>query len=126
MLVKLRNLDKWNRYRHDVAKQYLDRINNKKILLPVIAKDRSHVWHIFALRTDDRNTFESYLTSHGIGTTIHYPTPIHLQGAYEFLTLNEGMLPIAEKISNTELSIPMYYGITDEEIRYITDVINQY
>ena len=126
LLVKLRNLDKWNRYRHDVAKQYLDRINNKKILLPVIAKDRSHVWHIFALRTDDRNTFESYLTSHGIGTTIHYPTPIHLQGAYEFLKLYEGMLPIAEKISNTELSIPMYYGITDEEIRYITDVINQY
>lgn len=126
LLVKLRNLDKWNRYRQKAANQYLAGIKNEKILLPAVAEDRSHVWHIFALRTDDRDIFENYLTKHGIGTTIHYPTPIHLQGAYSTLNLSKGMLPIAEQISDTELSIPMYYGITDEEIDYIVNVVNQY
>lgn len=126
LLVKLRNLDKWNTYRKKVADQYQKRFHNMKIILPYEARDRSHVWHIFALRTVERDAFEGYLAERGIGTTIHYPIPIHLQEAYNFLKLDEGMLPIAEEISNTELSIPMYYGITDEEISYIVDVINQY
>lgn len=126
LLVKLQNLDKWNRFRKKVVDQYQKGLHNKKIILPYEAKNGSHVWHIFALRIDDRDVFEGYLAENGIGTTIHYPIPIHLQRAYRFLKLDEGMLPIAEKISNTELSIPMYYGITDEEISYIVDVINRY
>lgn len=126
LLIKLRNLDRWNIYRQEAADQYLKRIHNEKVILPVMAENRSHVWHIFALRTKDRDVFAGYLAEHGIETRIHYPVPIHLQRAYNFLNLQEGMLPIAEEISNTELSIPMYYGITDEEISCIVDVINQY
>lgn len=126
LLVKLRYLDQWNSYRQRAADQYLKKFHNEKVIVPFSAADNSHVWHIFALRVKDRDVFAGYLEEHGIGTTIHYPTPIHLQGAYRFLDMTEGMLPIAEKISNTELSIPMYYGITDEEISYIVDVINQY
>ncbi len=126
LLVKLQNLDKWNTYRQKVADQYLEGIKNKKVILPSVKRDRSHVWHIFALRMKERNNFEKYLNSQGIGTTIHYPTPIHLQNAYKNLNLKKGILPIAEEISDTEISIPMYYGISDEEINYITNIINQY
>ena len=126
LLVKLQNLDKWNTYRQKVADQYLEGIKNKKVILPSVKRDRSHVWHIFALRMKERNNFEKYLNSQGSGTTIHYPTPIHLQNAYKNLNLKKGILPIAEEISDTEISIPMYYGISDEEINYITNIINQY
>ncbi len=126
LLVKLQNLDKWNTYRQKVADQYLEGIKNKKVILPSVKRDRSHVWHIFALRMKERNNFEKYLNSQGIGTTIHYPTPIHLQNAYKNLNLKKGILPIAEEISDTEISIPMYYGISDEEINYIINIINQY
>ena len=126
LLVKLQNLNKWNEYRQKVADQYLKGIYSEKISLPSVGKDRNHVWHIFALRANNRDAFEKHLTDWGIGTTIHYPVPIHLQGAYSFLNLKKGVLPIAEKISDTEISIPMYYGITNKEVKYIIDVINQY
>lgn len=126
LLVKLQNLDKWNVYRQKVADQYLKGIKNNKVFLPGRQKDRKHVWHIFALRIEDRDNFEKYLTSHGVGTTIHYPIPIHLQGAYKSLNTGKGMLPIAEEIADTEISIPMYYGISEEEVNYIIDVVNQY
>ena len=104
----------------------MERIKNRKVLLPSAKKDRNHVWHIFALRIKERDDFEKYLNSRGIGTTIHYPIPIHLQDAYKYLNLKKGMLPIAEEISDTEISIPMYYGISDEEMNYMIDIINQY
>ena len=126
LLAKLQNLDKWNTYRQKVADQYLERIKNRKVLLPSAKKDRNHVWHIFALRIKERDDFEKYLNSRGIGTTVHYPIPIHLQDAYKYLNLKKGMLPIAEEISDTEISIPMYYGISDEEMNYMIDIINQY
>lgn len=124
--VKLKHLDVWNKYRQYIAGKYSEGINNSKIVKPCVADERNHVWHIFALRTEERNEFEKYLNSHGIGTTIHYPTPIHLQEAYKDLNILKGELPIAEKISDTEISIPMYYGMTDEQIGYIIDVINKY
>lgn len=126
LFVKLQNLDKWNTYRQKVADRYSEGIKNKKVILPSVKQDRSHVWHIFALRIKERDDFEKYLKSQGIGTTIHYPTPIHLQDAYKYLNLKKGMFPIAEEISDTEISIPMYYGISDEEINYMIDIINQY
>lgn len=126
LLVKLQNLDRWNLYRQKVANQYLTEIKNEKVLLPSIQKNRNHIWHIFALRIRDRDDFERYLSSKGIGTTIHYPIPIHLQESYQYLKIGKGTLPIAEEISDTEISIPMYYGISDEETNYIIDMINKY
>lgn len=124
--VKLEFLDKWNKNRQETADKYMKGICNPKIMLPVVAEERSHVWHIFALRTDNRNEFEKYLNENGVGTTIHYPTPIHLQGAYKDLGIAAGELPIAEKIADSEISIPMYYGMTNEQIDYVIDVINRY
>ncbi len=124
--IKLDFLDKWNKERNKIAKMYLDEIKNPSIILPVVNKNNYHVWHIFAIRTDRRDELERYLTKKGIGTNKHYPTPIHLQGAYSDLNLHEGALPYAEIISKTELSLPMYYGMTEEEVKYIIDAINSF
>lgn len=126
LIVKLKKLDDWNRHRQKIAKQYLDEINNSKIIKPIIDKDKTHIWHVFAVRTKYRDELEIYLNKFGIGTNIHYPIPIHLQMCYQNLGFIKGDLPIAEEISTTELSIPMYYGITDEQVHYIIKIINKF
>ena len=70
------------------------------------------------------DALEKHLNDHGIGTNKHYPIPMHLQECYRDLGFLDGDFPIAEEISRTELSIPMYYGMTDEEIGYVIDLIN--
>lgn len=122
--VKLPMLDKWNAERMRIASRYLNEIINPKIKLPVICSDTTHVFHIFGIRCEHRDVLEKYLNEHGVGTNKHYPIPIHMQGAYAELNMKEGTFPIAEHISHTELSIPMYYGMTDEEISYVIETIN--
>ena len=122
--VKLKHLDKYTKERQRLADIYLKKITNPKIILPEVGKDRTHVWHIFAIRCKTRNDLQEYLNKHGIGTNIHYPISIAKQKAYKEDKLND--LPIASKIAKEELSLPMYYGMTDEEINYVIDVINKY
>lgn len=124
--VKLKNLDKWNKERNRIADRYLNEINNEKVVLPVKVEGSTHVFHVFAIRTEERNQLQTYLKDNGIDTLCHYPIPIHRQEAYRNLGIEEGRLPIAEHISRTELSLPMYYGLTDEEVTYIVDKINSW
>lgn len=122
--IKLKNLDKYTKERQRIAEKYLKKINNPKIILPTIGNDRTHVWHIFAIRCKTRNKLQEYLKEHGIGTNIHYPISIAKQKAYKDDNLND--LPIAKKIADEELSLPLYYGMTDKEIDYVIDIINKY
>lgn len=124
--VKLRELEKWNADRIRTAEKYLAGIQNPEVKLPVLMEDSKHVYHIFAVECERRDELEKHLAELGIGTNKHYPIPMHLQGAYAELGIEEGALPIAEHISATELSIPMYYGMTDEEIQYVIDAINSF
>lgn len=124
--IKLQELDKWNQERNRIANRYLAEINNPRVILPVTEKDCTHVYHIFGIRCEKREELEKYLNEKGIGTNKHYPIPMHLQGAYEKLQIPKGALPIAEEISATQLSIPMYYGMTEDEISYVIDAINQW
>jgi len=124
--IKLKYLDKWNQDRNRIAKKYLEGIKNPTIKLPIIHEGNYHIWHVFAIRCDNRDQLERYLNEKGIGTNKHYPTPMHLQGAYSDLNIKRGELPLAEEISSTELSIPMYYGMTDEEVQYVIDTINSF
>lgn len=124
--VKLKYLDKWTDNKRKTAERYLTGISNPKIVLPKIGDKNYHSWHIFAIRCDDRADFQNYLSDNGIHTYIHYPVPMHLQPAFAFLNILEGSLPIAEEISRTEISIPMWYGMTDEEIDYVIEKINDY
>lgn len=125
--VKLPELDKWNAARVEVAKKYFEGIKNPKIALPLEpSEDFGHIYHVFVIRCKERDVLEKYLADNGIGTVKHYPYPMHLQDCYADLGLKQGDLPIAEEISNTVLSLPMYYGMTDEQVQYVIDVINKF
>lgn len=125
--VKLPHLDKWNADRKRIAERYLSEIKNPLIKLPLASSEvYEHIYHVFVIRCDRRDELEKYFNENGIGTVKHYPIPMHLQKAYDELGLKQGDLPIAEEISNTVLSIPMYYGMTDEEVEYVIDVINKF
>lgn len=125
--VKLRYLDKWNECRRKVAKKYLEGIKNDAIILPIdLTGDYDHVYHVFVIRCEKRDELEAYLKDNGISTVKHYPIPMHMQKAYESLNIPEGSLPVAEKISDTVLSIPMYYGISDEQVSYVIEKINAF
>ena len=125
--VKLPELDRWNKYRQKVAKRYLSEITNPLIKLPLPADETfNHIYHVFVIRCDRRDELEAYLKENGIGTVKHYPVPMHMQKAYEGLNIPEGALPIAEEISRTVLSIPMYYGIKEDEVTYVIDKLNAF
>lgn len=124
--VKLTHLDKMNAERRIIANKYLQGIQNSEIILPYVPEYTDSVWHIFAVRCDRRNELECYLKEKGIGTNKHYPIPMHLQECYQDLGYKEGDFPIAEEISRTELSLPLYYGMTDEEIQYVIESINEF
>ena len=124
--AKLPFLCKVNVERRNIAQKYLEGINNPEIVLPFVPDYAEPVWHIFGIRCDRRAELEAFLNEAGIGTNKHYPIPIHLQECYRNLGFMKGDYPIAEKISETELSIPMYYGMTNEEIQYVIDRINRF
>ena len=115
-----------NEERRRIAQKYLDGIKNSEIILPYIIPNIEHVWHVFAIRCDRRDELADYLTEKGIGVNKHYPIPMHMQECYKDLGIKQGELPIAEEISATQLSLPLYYGMTDEEINYVIDCINQF
>lgn len=126
LAAKLPHLERMNAERRRIAALYTDGIKNPKVITPYVLKDCVPVWHIYGIRCDERDALEKLLNENGIGTNKHYPIPMHLQDCYKDLDISMGVLPIAEEISSTELSIPMYYGMSDEEIQYIIDVINSF
>lgn len=126
LAAKLPVLDKVNENRRATAKKYLKGIENKEVVLPYVPEYANPVWHIFGIRCKRRKALEEFLNSKGIGTNKHYPIPMHLQECYKDLGFKKGDFPIAEEISETELSIPMYYGMTDEEVQYVIDAINAF
>lgn len=122
--VKLKYLDKDNDRRREIAKYYRENIKNPKIILPETYDENASVWHVFVVRTQNRDEFQKYLSDNGIQTIIHYPTPPHKQGAYkEWNNLN---FPITEEIHRTIISIPISPVMTDEEVKEVVEVINEY
>lgn len=124
--VKLRHLPRWTTERQGIAKRYLREIQNPLIRLPSVCNDRTHVWHLFVVRCERRNALRDYLNKNGIDTLIHYPTPMHLQPAFQGFGLKKGSLPIAERIAEQVLSIPIFNGMTDGEISFVIEKINTF
>lgn len=122
--VKLPNLDADNEKRRIVAKRYLSEIKNDKIILPFWDFSTNHVFHLFVIRTPKRDHLQAYLAQNNIQTVIHYPVPPHKQKA--FLEWNSLSYPITEKIHDEVLSLPMSPVLTEDEISFIVDVLNQY
>lgn len=124
--AKLPHLDKMNEERRRIAGLYTAGISNPKVKTPVVREECVPVWHIYGVRCSERDALEKHLNEKGIGTNKHYPIPMHMQDCYKDLGIAEGTLPIAEEISATELSLPMYYGMTDEQVQYVIDAINDF
>ena len=124
--AKLPHLDRMNEDRRRIAARYLSEMNNPQVMLPYVPDWAVPVWHIFAVRCTRRGDLEKHLNEKGIVTNKHYPIPMHMQDCYKDLCIPQGALPLAEEISATELSLPMYYGMTDEEVSYVIDAINSF
>jgi len=124
--VKLEHYDELKRDRISLAEKYLNKINNEKIKLPKIREMADAIWHLFVVKVENRDEFQDYLNSHGIGTQIHYPIPPHLSKAYGYLGYKKGDFLITENYADTLVSLPLYDGMTEEEITYVINIINSY
>lgn len=122
--VKLPHLDSDNEKRRTIAKRYLSEIRNDKIILPTWDLSDNHVFHLFVIRTNNREQFQNYLSENEIETMIHYPIPPHKQKA--FATWNSLSFPITEQIHNEVLSLPISPIMTTEEVDFVIETINNY
>ena len=122
--VKLPHLAEWTAERRRIAAKYQANIRNGKIRL--LSEDAGNVYHIFPVFARERDALQAYLKQAGIHCLIHYPIPVHLQKAYAELGYREGDFPAAEEMARTELSIPLYPGMTEEQTEYVIDRINHF
>ncbi len=122
--VKLKSLDSETSIKRAIANRYLKEIVNSKICLPKVGIERAHVWHLFVIRTADRDGLQEYLSSNNIQTVIHYPVPPHKQAAYK--EWNELDFPITEKIHNEVLSLPLSAVLNVSEVDKVIEVLNAY
>ena len=122
--LKLPHLDNENEIRRNIAKRYLTEIFNDKIILPNNDSVNKDAWHLFVIRTNERDKFRSFLSEKGIGSDVHYPIPPHKQLAYQ--EWQNFSLPITEKIHQEVVSLPLNTSLTEKEISYIIQNINQY
>jgi len=123
--VKLKYIDAENNRRKEIAARYISEITNSNLILPENPSDTNeHVWHIFIIRTQNREKLQNYLIENGIQTLIHYPIPPHKQEAYK--EWNSLSFPITEKIHNEVLSLPISPVMNEEEVDKIINCLNSY
>lgn len=125
--IKLKHLNHWNQERQEIARLYNEKLSSiNQITLPKLSKNATSVYHLYVIRTKQRDALQHFLTEKGIGTLIHYPVPPHLQLAYSDMKMEKGRFPIAEEIAETCLSLPIYPGLTETEINYIASSIQSF
>ena len=124
--VRLAHMDELIEEKQRICERYLRELKNEKIELPQIREGATHIWHQFVIKCADRERLIDYLNERGIGSIIHYPIPPHLSEAYGYLGMKNGDLPITEKYANEVLSIPLYNGMEEEEIKYVIEALNQF
>ena len=123
--VKLRYLDGWNAARRQIATRYQEGLRESDLVCPTVHPDAESVWHLFAVRTEQRQALQDRLAAAGIASGIHYPTPLHLQPAYAFLDVQPGSLPATERVASQVLSLPMYAELPQEAIDRILTVCRE-
>jgi len=119
--VKLKHYPKDLALRQEVAKKYTDQLitHHASLITPFIKDDRTSAWAQYSIRVQERDEVQSRLKEQGVPTAVHYPMPLHLQECFEYLKYKEGDFPIAERVSNEIMSLPMNPYLTDDEIEYI-------
>lgn len=122
--VKLRHLERWTDLRRKHAARYSSLLEGiSSVRTPVEARDCKAVYHIFAIETDRRDEIQHYLRSQRIETGIHYPIPLHLQPAYSYLRLGRGSFPVAERLAERVLSLPIFPEMSDTQIERVSGAI---
>lgn len=125
--VKLRMIDSWNKERNEIAGKFNSLLEGVgDLILPALASGCTSNYHLYVVRTRNRNGLQEHLTANGIGTLIHYPVPPHLQEAYKEMDFAKGDFPLAESIAETCLSLPIYPGLSDREIEIISKAIRSF
>ena len=125
--VKLKHLEAFTEQRREIALLYDERLKGLgDLVLPHVDPQAEHVYHLYVVRTGNRDELQQHLTAKGIGTLIHYPIPPHLQLAYSGLGYKKGDFPVAEKLADTSLSIPLWPGMTGEQAGEVCDAIESY
>jgi len=123
--VKLHHLDAWNARRQALAARYFEALAGTELTLPHLAPWAEPVWHLFVVRSSQRDRLQQYLSEHGVSTLIHYPIPPHLQQAYASLGYGNEYFPLAELISGETLSLPMFPQLPAKSIDTIKCILNQ-
>jgi dTDP-4-amino-4,6-dideoxygalactose transaminase len=124
--VRLKYLDEWNSRRARIAAMYLAELSESDFLLPAVAEGADPVWHLFVVRSREREKFQSYLKSAGVSTLVHYPVPPHLQEAYVEVGLAEGTYPITEAIHREVLSLPMGPHLSSEDAARVVEAVRSF
>jgi dTDP-4-amino-4,6-dideoxygalactose transaminase len=123
--VKLRHLEAWTNRRRQVAAWYAEMLDGDSVRLPAARPRCRHVYHVFAVRTDDRDRLREALTAQGIHTGIHYPIPIHLQPAHADLGYHAGDFPVAETVAREVLSLPLFPEMTREQVATVVAAVSR-
>lgn len=127
LAVKLKHLQAWTEERQTIASRYTDLLQGVgDLVLPQTAQGCTHVYHLYVVRTGQRDALQQYLQQNGIGTLIHYPVPLHLQKAYAGLGYKKGDFPIAEKMAAEVISIPLYIGMKEDDQVFVADTIRKF
>jgi dTDP-4-amino-4,6-dideoxygalactose transaminase len=122
--AKLARLSDWNKLRQQAADRYTDLLrDDDRIVLPKVLSGNEHIWHLYVIRVADRESVVTKLHEQGIGAGVHYPIPMHLQGALSFMGHGEGDFPATEAAAREMVSLPMYPGITAEQQEEVVDVL---
>ncbi|PIP03779.1 MAG: erythromycin biosynthesis sensory transduction protein eryC1 [Hydrogenophilales bacterium CG_4_10_14_3_um_filter_58_23] len=124
--AKLKKLEAWNSQRKVVAADYFHQLNGSNLVLPFVPEWADPVWHLFVVRSQQRENLQAHLQQQGIGTMIHYPIPPHLQPAYSELGYKQGDFPIAEAIHREVLSLPMGPTMSGAQVTQVIKVTNDY
>lgn len=123
--VKLRHLEQWTEARRAIAAQYNQRLANRGITLPREMPWARHVYHVYSLRTPDRDSFRAALQAHGIQTSIHYAIPVHLQPAYAELGYGRGSFPESEAAANEVVALPIYPELTESQVDLVCETVRK-
>ncbi|MBN2310051.1 MAG: DegT/DnrJ/EryC1/StrS family aminotransferase [Candidatus Hydrogenedentes bacterium] len=121
--VKLRHLDEWNDARRERAARYAQQLASAPVTVPYEAPWARHNYHLYPVRSPERDALQAHLKDRGVGTLIHYPIPIHLQQAFAGLGLEAGRFPVAEAACNEVLSLPMYPTLPLEDVDRVAEAV---
>ncbi len=121
--VKLRYLEVENERRRALARRYTSLLAGSDVIPPTERPDACHVYHLYVIRYARRDQLRAALHSQGIGSTVHYPVPVHLQPAYSHLRLGRAALPVSEGLSREVLSLPLYPEMSEEEVERVASIV---